>query len=830
MRDLLHGRRAAIRVVSLLIAALCCAPLAALAATPTPPTGKPGQASPGFPADFPPSGVPGQQSFTGPSGVRVGQTNPQHVMTLAISLKVQDQHALDTFLHDLYDPSSPQFHHYLTPTDFSKRFIAGGRQTVVDFFTNAKLSVTDHGMGSIINATGTVAQVQTALKVTISDYQDGMGGISATADVAPTLPPSVSTAIQAIVGLDNIIQIKTHMAPASAPTDGSAPAAPTTGASGCDAALKVASTFGAYTPNQLQMAYNFTPFTQRGEQGQGQIIGLMEVDDFKDANITAYQKCFGTNVPVSRVPVDGGTHPGIFEEEVELDMDIYIGMLPKLQQLLVYESDIRITAIIDSLQAMANDNIASVVSISFGGCEQNRNINTFLIPENTIFEQMAAQGQSVFAASGDSGSRDCLLHHTPTASALAVDDPASQPYVTGVGGTKLTIDPTTNLYTSETVWNGFSTGTGAGGGGLSSVWPTQDYQTGPGVANAYSSGKRQVPDVAANADPKSGFIIYTTDPQSCARVTGAAGPSCFMATGGTSVAAPMWAAAATLTNQHLLAAGYPRMGFANPIIYRLFNSNPAVFHDITTGHNCFDASCDATTDARYPATPGYDLATGVGTFDAFAFSDTVLTSLPHITGTNPTTGLLAGGTTVTFTGANFPPGATVSFGGLPATNVRVVDSATITATTPPHAAGAADVQISTGGIVFNLPGAYTYSASAQAPALSSATATPTPTPTSTPTPTASPTPTNTPAASTPTPSTPTPSTRKFTVANTDGDNVNLRDKADTNTGKIITSVTEGTVVQVTGPVVTSGGNTWYPVQVGDTAGFMRADYLTPASG
>ncbi|MGI8689790.1 MAG: protease pro-enzyme activation domain-containing protein [Thermomicrobiales bacterium] len=822
MRNLLYGRRATIRVVSLLIASLCCAPLAVFAATPTPPGGKPGQVPPGFP----PGGVPGQQSFAGPSGARIGPTNPQQAMTLAISLKVQDQHALDTFLHDLYDPTSPQFHHYLTPTDFSKRFIAGGRQTVVDFFTNAKFAVTDHGMGSIINATGTVAQVQTTLKVTISDYQDGAGSTYAAADGAPTLPPSVSPAIQAIAGLDNVIQVKTHMAPTPAPTDGSAPAAPTTGASGCDAALNVASTFGAYTPNQLQTAYHFTPFTQRGEQGQGQIIGLMEVDDYKDANVAAYQNCFGTNVPVSRVPVDGGTHPGAFEEEVELDMDVYLGMLPKLQQLLVYESDIRITAIIDSLQAMANDNLASVVSISFGGCEQNRNINTFLMPENTIFEQMAAQGQSVFAASGDSGSRDCLLHHTPNASALAVDDPASQPYVTGVGGTKLTIDSTTNTYTGETVWNGFSTGSGAGGGGLSSVWPMQEYQTGPGVANAYSDGKRQVPDVAANADPKSGFIIYTTDPQSCARVTGAAGPSCFMATGGTSVAAPMWAAAATLTNQHLLAAGYPRMGFANPIIYRLFNTDPAVFHDITTGHNCFDASCDATTDLRYPATPGYDLATGVGTFDAFAFSDAVLTSLPHITGTNPTTGPLAGGATVTFTGANFQPGATVSFGGLPATNVRVVDSATITAVTPPHAAGAADVQIVTGGIVFNLPGAYTYSAAAQAPLLSPAPATPTPTPT----PAASPTPTSTPAPSTPPPSTPTPSTRKFTVANTDGDNVNVRDKPDTNTGKIIISVTEGTQVQVTGPAVTSGGNSWYPVQIGGTSGFMRADYLTPATG
>ncbi|MCA1724211.1 MAG: IPT/TIG domain-containing protein, partial [Thermomicrobia bacterium] len=186
----------------------------------------------------------------------------------------------------------------------------------------------------------------------------------------------------------------------------------------------------------------------------------------------------------------------------------------------------------------------------------------------------------------------------------------------------------------------------------------------------------------------------------------------------------------------------------------------------------------------------------------------------------PTSGARSGGTTVTFTGANFQPGATVSVGGIPATNVRVVDSATITAIAPPHAAGAVDIQIVTGGIVFNLPGAYSYSA--QAPPLSPAPVAPTPT--STPQ-TAPLTRTSSPATSTP-----VPSTRKFTVANTDGDSANVRDKPDIRTGKIVTSVTEGTEVLVTGPVVTSGGNTWYPVQIGGTSGFMRADYLAPVTG
>lgn len=205
-----HGRRAGIRATGLLIVSLWCAPLALLAATPVLP--------PGLPAQFPPGGMPGLQSthpFAAPTGVRIGPTNPRQTMTLAVSLKVQDQHALDTFLHDLYDPTSPLFHHYLSPADFSKRFLAGGRQSVVDYLKNANLAVTDRGIGSIINATGTVEQVQAAFKVTISDYQDGAGNLYAAADVAPTLPPSVSASIQAIVGLDDItLPLQPHMAAA----------------------------------------------------------------------------------------------------------------------------------------------------------------------------------------------------------------------------------------------------------------------------------------------------------------------------------------------------------------------------------------------------------------------------------------------------------------------------------------------------------------------------------------------------------------------------------------------------------------------------------------
>jgi hypothetical protein len=220
---------------SLLIVGLLSWPLTIFAATPTPPTNA-------FPPGYSTGVNQGAPGAGAPPGARVGPTNPQQTMAIGVALKVQDQHGLDTFLHDLYDLGSPQFHHYLSAADFTKRFIASGRQPVLDFLKTAKLSANDRGVGSIIDASGTVAQIEAAFKVTISDYQDPTGAVVAQADSAPTLPASVAGYIQAIIGLDNIIQLKTHADPAPTPDAGAAPAAPTPGAAGCVAALNVAST------------------------------------------------------------------------------------------------------------------------------------------------------------------------------------------------------------------------------------------------------------------------------------------------------------------------------------------------------------------------------------------------------------------------------------------------------------------------------------------------------------------------------------------------------------------------------------------------------------
>jgi subtilase family serine protease len=205
---------------------------------------------------------------------------------------------------------------------------------------------------------------------------------------------------------------------------------------------------------------------------------------------------------------------------------------------------------------------------------------------HNILSQMATQGQSVYAASGDSGAYDCGDGVT-----LDVDNPANDPYVTGVGGTNLTLS--SGNWSSEKVWSNTLYGEG-GGGGISKVYAKPSWQTGTGTTNTYSTGKRQVPDVSADADPNTGYSIYSA--------------GSWTVYGGTSCAAPLWAGITAVNNQYAAGKGKPNLGQANPTLYSKFNTTQtyAGYHDITSGKNLY-----------YPATTGYDQASGVGTPNAY---------------------------------------------------------------------------------------------------------------------------------------------------------------------------------------------------------------------
>ena len=254
---------------------------------------------------------------------------------------------------------------------------------------------------------------------------------------------------------------------------------------------------------------------------------------------------------------------------------------------------------IDTYNKIATDNIAKTVSSSWGSAENETDSNV-LNSENTILQQMASQGQSFFAAAGDSGAYDDSINGTN--STLEVDDPGSQPYATSVGGTTLTW--TGNTFSSETSWQTSSAsgtyGTGSyheaegGGGGISRKWSIPSWQNNLATnANLGSTSMRMVPDVALDADPNTGYPIY---------YNGAWGLY-----GGTSCAAPIWAAFTALVNQKRVTVSLARIGFVNPTLYQIGQgaSYGNAFHDIA----------DGSTNLYYPAETGYDLTTGFGSFN-----------------------------------------------------------------------------------------------------------------------------------------------------------------------------------------------------------------------
>ncbi len=536
---------------------------------------------------------------------RIGQVDPQQQLLLSVALTLHNVSALKQYLQELYTPGSYLYHHYLQANTFAARYGPTQQdvQTINSYLEAHGMHVTGVAAGrQIIDVNATVAQAEQTFGVQLSLYRTRDGRTFYSNDTTPLVPLTLRPLIQQISGLSGAL-VRNHpplhlaMLPARSPRT---PACPAAGSSGS----------GYYTPTQLAAGYNFTDLYAAGKHGEGQSIALFELDGYLPGDISGYQQCFDNNAPTRIVTkqVDNGvSSPGNGGLEVSLDMDVLLGMLPQLANLYVYEAPNTGTGYNDEWAQILNDNIP-VISTSWGTCEANL-AQSDIAAEQQFFMQAAAQGQSVLAASGDSGAYDC------GGTTLAVDDPASNPYVTGVGGTTLSLNGN-NSYGAEISWSDQTAGYGSGGG-VSQLWTMPSYQQGTGVISSNSSGIpcnaasgsycRQVPDVALNADPNSGYLVYCT-----ISAAGCQSSAPFVRVGGTSAAAPMWAAIVTLTNQYILAHGGNNLGFLNPTLYALLANNTTygqAFHDITTGTNLY-----------YTATSGYDMATGLGSANAYAFA------------------------------------------------------------------------------------------------------------------------------------------------------------------------------------------------------------------
>ena len=514
-------------------------------------------------------------------------------LNLSIGLQLRNTSDLDTLLSNLYNPQSPQYRQFLTPDQFNQFFAPTPDQVqqVVAYLQSQGLTVTGVSSNNLlIDATGTVAQAQHTFNTQINTYQLGNHTFYANAD-APTVPGSVAQLITSINGLDNSVQyhplyqrslLSTHQQliqhasalPAAGPTSG-------------------------YGPKDVAGAYDATALQNAGYLGDNQTVAVFELDGYQTSDVNQYLQYYNLGTPsISNVLVDGvNGSAGQGAIEAELDIELVAGMAPHANQI-VYEGPNTTQGLNDTYNKIVTDNKAQVATTSWGLCENSTGTSE-LQTLDTIFKQAAAQGISFFAASGDSGAYDCNDTN------LNVDSPASDPYVTGVGGTNLQLNA--GAYGSESVWsnpNAIQRGPkGAGsGGGISNTFKMQSWQTGPGVQNQYTNGFRQVPDVTANGDPTTGYAMYCTVTNAGCPATG------WLSVGGTSAGAPVWAGNMALVNQFLQAQGKPRVGYANPVLYGLFNAQqqfPA-FHDVTSGNNLF-----------YPATSGYDMGSGIGSPDVY---------------------------------------------------------------------------------------------------------------------------------------------------------------------------------------------------------------------
>ena len=544
--------------------------------------------------------------------VAFGDFPATNQLRLAIGLPLRDPQGVETFLAQVYDPASPLYRQYLTPDEFTSRFgpTAADYDAVSAFARANQLVITaTHSNRMVLDVMGSVAAIQQAFNLTLRHYHHPTENRDFHApDVEPSVP--ISLAIADVSGLNDFVRPRPrslHVQPAVQAT-----ASPRVGSG----------SGGSYFGKDFRAAY--LPGVTLN--GAGQIVGLLEFDSYYPADIVAYETAAGlSQVPLQNILLDGAsstptTGPNSGDSEVSLDIEMAIAMAPGLAKVVIFNA---------GPYGLQNDILVSMVA--------NPQIKQFSCswgwpggPSATTdahFQQLAAQGQSFFSASGDSDA-----YTTGATSVNGVDNtslagaPSSSPYITVVGGTTLTTSGPGGAWVAEKVWNwGSQNGTYVGSsGGVSSYYGLPTWQSGISMAaNGGSTAHRNLPDVALTAD---NILVYYGN--------GSSGTL-----GGTSCAAPLWAAVTALMNQQALAAGRSTMGFLNPALYALAkgSSYPATFHDITTGNNFSSSS-----PAAFAAVAGYDLATGWGT-PAGAALINALTGPPDPLGVSPTVGFVATG-------------------------------------------------------------------------------------------------------------------------------------------------------------------------------------------
>ena len=636
-----------------------------------------------------------------------------------VVLKPRDNAALVRFIAAVSARNSALFHQYLPADAFASQFgpLPSSIDTVRAQLREEGLTVSGVSTdGLLVSFSGTARRVEAAFRTGLERYEIGNGATGQATTSAVSVPRSIASSVTAVLGLDNLVQLHPvglDHAPA-ADRGKIRPAAtasfphPAGSPDACPAAKAAALAFGGLTDDQIAHAYGAFGLYATSDAGAGQHIALYELEPFARSDISVFDTCYFGNAGAAAmmkrlhvIPLEGGQPTGSGSGEALLDVEDLSAIAPGAT-INVYEApSYGENGVdydpVDNYAAIIDSDQDQIISTSWGLCEQAIQAGQpgLQQAENLLFEQAAAQGMSVFAAAGDNGSDDCNTAETSTPVAgqnpLSVDDPGSQPYVVSVGG--LSIDSASEP-PLEHVWNDGSTG-GGGGGGISQSWTMPSWQrtsTVPGIAlpgsAAYAAASRVeqefgypadfcestvadatsstpcrlVPDVSSQADEFTGAITVYLQ-----RFGG------WQTTGGTSSATPIWAAMLALVNAsptcRSQAATRSGVGFVSPQLYAVA-SNPAeykaAFTDVSAGNNDIYGLDNGKV---FGATPGYDLASGLGSPELTGSGGTAglaydLCSLasqpsrPVVTTLTPATGSTSGSQRVVITGTGFTSGGT----------------------------------------------------------------------------------------------------------------------------------------------------------------------------
>jgi kumamolisin len=569
--------------------------------------------------------IAGSQRAALPQAKPAGDVDPEERIQITVLVRPRSaQGAVSEHASDLLAMGSqlPEDRQYVSREEFAEQHGADPEDLAkLDAFAHEhNLTVVQASIPRrTVRLEGTIADLSAAFKPNLQKYRLG-NRVFRGRTGSLTVPDEIADIVVGVFGFDNRPAAKPHYrtyAEAAPPAAEPKPAGKKAGAksskkggaksgkkkaAGSGVASPKNAPDGSFKPQEVAKLYNFPA----GLTGKGQCIALIELNDqdnqghitgtgFSTDDLKKYFKRIGVPLPqVTAVGVGGGANkpgpdPGA-DGEVMLDIEVAGAVAPGAR-IAVYFAPNTSQGFVDAVNAAVHDNVRrpSVISISWG-LPEDSSTQQFQAGMDQAFRDAALLGVTVCTASGDDGSSD--QSGTDVDGKPHADFPSVSPFALSCGGTKLF--GTGSTISSEVVWNEGRKG-GAGGGGVSNFFAKPQYQSQAGVPKS-PKGKvgRGVPDVAGNADPRTGYQVRTSGKDGVI--------------GGTSAVAPLWAALLALINQRLANLGKKSAGFINPLIYN--PASAAAFHDIVQGNNDIDG-----TFGKYKAGPGWDACTGVGTPD-----------------------------------------------------------------------------------------------------------------------------------------------------------------------------------------------------------------------